>query len=213
MCRSEPTAAPPARRAGAAARATPRNHGVHAGGMARAPHDRMRPRSLLSLAGLLTGLALACGGTTSPASQVIVGDDIGPEAGSDARPGDARTEAAPVDASSDGGCITPTVGQPCTQGQTACQPPDPCCAGYEWVCDSTGGTWQQAGLGCACQLMMPDAGPFACGNKTCLDGYYCEAQRARPLLRAGASSRQSLRPTRARRRPPASRATRMRPGT
>lgn len=135
----------------------------------------MRARSLLSVAALLTGLAVACGGTTSPATQVVVGDDIAQEAGPDATPGDARGEASPVDASSDGGCISPTVGQPCSTGQTACQPHDPCCAGYEWTCDSTSGTWQQAGLGCACQV-MPEAGPFACGNKTCLDGYYCEAQ-------------------------------------
>jgi hypothetical protein len=136
----------------------------------------MRPRPLLSLGALLTGLLLACGGTTAPGTRLVVGDDVDTEAGVDAPPGDARAEATSGDAGSgsDGGCISPTVGEACTAGESACQPHDPCCAGYMWTCDSSG-TWQQTGLGCACQA-VPDAGPFACGDKTCLEGTYCTAQ-------------------------------------
>jgi hypothetical protein len=56
----------------------------------------------------------------------------------------------------------------------ACQPADPCCAGYEWVCST--GTWQQSGLGCACQVEAGavDAGPFTCGTSTCAGGDYCQ---------------------------------------
>src|ERR1700679_2678766 len=48
----------------------------------------------------------------------------------------------------DGGCISPTEGEACSSGEVACQPPDPCCTGDEWFCMA--GTWQKAGLGCAC---------------------------------------------------------------
>jgi hypothetical protein len=77
---------------------------------------------------------------------------------------------------SDGGCITPTVGQACTTSELACQPHDPCCAGYEWTCDVSTGTWQQVGLGCACAVEagLPEAGPFTCGTATCPGADFCE---------------------------------------
>jgi hypothetical protein len=68
----------------------------------------------------------------------------------------------------DGGCISPTEGEACSSGEVACQPPDPCCTGYEWFCMA--GTWQKAGLGCACTVSPP----FACGTTTCSAGFYCE---------------------------------------
>jgi hypothetical protein len=99
----------------------------------------------------------------------------------DAAPPDATADAFPLDAASsdgsssdtspdaptpgDGGCITPTVGAPCTPGQNACQPSNPCCAGYVWSCSS--GVWVQEGLGCAC------AGSFGCGSLTCTATQYC----------------------------------------
>ena len=67
-----------------------------------------------------------------------------------------------------GGCISPTVGEACSSGDVACQPPNPCCTGYEWACQS--GAWQKLGLGCSCQTSPP----FACGTTTCSAGFYCE---------------------------------------
>jgi hypothetical protein len=68
-----------------------------------------------------------------------------------------------------GGCVSPTVGESCSPGEAACQPPNPCCAGYEWGC--VAGAWQQEGLECACTTA-----PFACGTTTCSEGFYCEVQ-------------------------------------
>jgi hypothetical protein len=100
------------------------------------------PLALLSL------LVLACGGKV-----VIDGAGAG---------GSVTTSTG------GGGCISPSVGEACSQGDVACQPANPCCAGYEWTC--TGGAWEQAGLGCAC--MTPP--PFACGMTTCAVGDLCE---------------------------------------
>ena len=65
-----------------------------------------------------------------------------------------------------GGCQEPTEGESCSDADVACQPADPCCAGYEWTCPN--GTWFQAGLGCAC---IPDT--FACGKLLCGAGEIC----------------------------------------
>jgi hypothetical protein len=69
-----------------------------------------------------------------------------------------------------GGCISPTVGEACSSTDVACQPANPCCTGYEWTCMA--GTWQQEGLGCACQTTPP----FACGTTTCSAGFFCQDQ-------------------------------------
>jgi hypothetical protein len=77
----------------------------------------------------------------------------------------------------DGGCIDPTEGAACTSQQAACQPSDPCCAGYVWGCTGTPATWQKLGLGCTCPIEAGvDAGPFACGSVTCSGGQFCEVQ-------------------------------------
>jgi hypothetical protein len=97
----------------------------------------------------------------------------------------------------DGGCIVPTEGQSCTKDDKACQPADPCCAGYLWICNPSG-TWEKSGVGCACgpfdtgtrydaadasdafdasdasDAIAADVGPFACGTSlVCRDDEIC----------------------------------------
>jgi hypothetical protein len=118
---------------------------------------------------LLGGLSLlsfvvACQGTT------VTGATTGTTTGTGATGGGTTTTGT----GGGGGCITPTVGEACSASSPpACQPFDPCCAGYEWSCDTTTGTWQQLGLGCACQ---PAPTPFYCGpgaSVECVPGHYC----------------------------------------
>ncbi len=74
---------------------------------------------------------------------------------------------------SDGGCIQAAMNEACTTTEFACQPSNPCCTGYQWVCSATPGTtgtWQKEGLGCACNV------PFACGPQTCAGNTFCEVQ-------------------------------------
>jgi hypothetical protein len=132
-------------------------------GTPRADLAHMRALLLVAATAVLAG----CGGSTGTSSSA---NDGGPDAVS---PTDAGLDRS---APGDGGCITPVVGEACTSGEVACQPSDPCCAGYEWTCSSSSGTWQQAGLGCACQVDAGphDAGPFACGSTTCAGDAYCE---------------------------------------
>jgi hypothetical protein len=106
--------------------------------------------------------AAACGGTTAGIT--------GPE--------DAATEHDTSDASSsgDGGCLLaePTEGSACTPGQTVCdRGVDMCCRGYAWLCDPSQHVWRKEGVGCACKVDGVDAGPFACGDKTCAADEYC----------------------------------------
>jgi hypothetical protein len=121
------------------------------------------------LVGLVAGYALGCGGSTSGQApdaatpDAASPDSTSPDGAIQDAPADAPTSDGP--ASLDGGCIVPTVGAPCAPGQMACQPSNPCCAGYLWTC--TNGTWAQSGLGCAC------LGSFACGNLTCNATQYC----------------------------------------
>lgn len=118
-------------------------------------------------AGVLA-LHAACGGSTSTLHQTPPGDDLGDDLGDDFG-GEAGT--------GDGGCIDPTEGAACTSKQVACQPSDPCCAGYVWSCTGSPETWQKLGLGCTCQIDAGvDAGPFACGSATCAGGQFCEVQ-------------------------------------
>ena len=115
-----------------------------------------------------------CGGTTS------LGDTIDAASSVDGAARDAAREGASADAS----CLAPTVGAACAAGEVACQPTDPCCAGYLWACGPSTHVWEKAGLGCACinpvdsgadadAAKGEDAGPFACGPRTCSSGAYC----------------------------------------
>jgi hypothetical protein len=129
---------------------------------------------------------VGCGGSTTTSNTTP--DGAPPDASGDDASSDAPSSDAPPP--SDGGCISPFIGEACAPGQMACQPHDPCCAGYEWVCDGTTNTWQQAGLGCACQIptdggadadsAVPteagriDAGSFLCGTMTCTSSQFCE---------------------------------------
>jgi hypothetical protein len=111
-------------------------------------------RVLLPLGLSLLSLLAACTGTT------VAGTGGGSTGGSTSG-GDG------------GACIDPTVGQACTSAEVACEPSDPCCTtGYVWSCDTTTGTWQQEGLGCACPAAPM---PFSCGTTECVPGQYCEA--------------------------------------
>ena len=112
-----------------------------------------------------------------PPGDDVLGDDYQGDAASDDSGGDAHAggDASP-EAGGDGGCINPTVGEACTSPQTACQPSDPCCAGYVWVCTGAPATWQKEGLGCACTVGLGDGGPFACGSTTCASDQFCEVQ-------------------------------------
>jgi hypothetical protein len=63
------------------------------------------------------------------------------------------------------------VGEACSASSPpACQPSDPCCVGYEWSCDTSTGTWEQLGLGCACPA---PPSPTPCGPNECAPGNYC----------------------------------------
>lgn len=116
-----------------------------------------------SLASAITVLLFAaCGGTDS--SLLGGGGDGGFSL--DGAGGDGSAHG-------DGGCIDPTEGQSCGKGDVACSSGDPCCVGYAWACID--GKWNKEGLGCAC-MAKPDAGPFACGDKTCEPGEFCEVQ-------------------------------------
>ena len=143
-----------------------------------------RVRSTPIAAALFGGaLALhaACGGSTS-----APGDDVGDDLGDDV------------------GCVSPSAGEVCTQGQTACPDyVDSCAEPYTWVCTATRGWELVAPAACsggdsgtgdggcidptegaACtsqQAACPieagvDAGPFACGSVTCSGGQFCEVQ-------------------------------------
>jgi hypothetical protein len=68
-----------------------------------------------------------------------------------------------------GACVMPSLGGPCAPTDQPCQPPDPCCAGYQWTCNAGSQTWEQVALGCACQTA-----PFPCGGTMCTAGEYCE---------------------------------------
>lgn len=112
----------------------------------------------------IAAVFLACGGSAVvPAKGQGTG---GQGTGGQGTGGQSVRDAGPP--TGDGGCIEPTEGQPCTVGDLACQPADPCCAGYEWMCSQ--GAWQKAGLGCACA----NPGLFACGPTTCTGAQYCE---------------------------------------
>ena len=133
----------------------------------------LRAASPLFLAAALLGLASGCGGTTSP--------------GLDDQTADAAVDGAATDASgsADAACVVATVGAACSAASAACQPADPCCAGYLWTCDPSTHVWEKAGLGCACvgpgdaggsdadASRAEDAGPFACGGLTCPGDAYC----------------------------------------
>ncbi|MGH7295315.1 MAG: hypothetical protein ACRELB_10290 [Polyangiaceae bacterium] len=145
----------------------------------------MKPTIIAPVLATALVLAAACGGSTRSSQVTPPGDDVlGDDYAGDAAGVDATSDAsdagdAAVDSTGDGGCISPTVGESCASGQTACQPQDPCCAGYVWVCTATGGaagTWQQEGLGCACNVGTGDGGPFACGSHTCTGQQFCEVQ-------------------------------------
>jgi hypothetical protein len=134
---------------------------------------------------LAAGLALAaaCGGSTSsghgtPPGDDVLGDDYLGDASTNDSGGDAHPKGdASSEAGGDGGCIDPTAGAACTSAQAACQPADPCCAGYVWLCTGSPATWQKEGLGCACTVNPPgDGGPFACGTTTCAGDQFCEVQ-------------------------------------
>jgi hypothetical protein len=102
---------------------------------------------------LLALLVAACGGNV-----VVDGAGAG---------GAMTTTTTSTGGSGGGDCIAPTVAEACSAGDVACQPANPCCTGYEWVC--MGGSWQQSGLGCACMTPVP----FACGQMTCTGSDFC----------------------------------------
>jgi hypothetical protein len=96
-----------------------------------------------------------------------------------------------------GSCIEPAVGVACTSSETACQPSDPCCVGYEWGC--TAGTWQKTALACAplmngscsqdagqdvAQDAGQDVGPDAC-NFPADSGFRCGGPCFSPGLQCG----------------------------
>jgi hypothetical protein len=129
---------------------------------------RSTPIAIALFAGALA-LHAACGGSVGAPRQTPPGDDVGDDLGDDLGGGDSGT--------SDGGCIDATEGAACTSQQAACQPSDPCCAGYVWSCAGTPAKWQKLGLGCSCPIEAGvDPGPFGCGAVTCSGGQFCEVQ-------------------------------------
>jgi hypothetical protein len=132
-------------------------------------------RTIATIAGTCA-LVVACGGSSTAPNRTPPGDDMGDDYGGDAGHDASGDASGDTGAGGDGGCILPTEGTSCATGENACQPSDPCCAGYEWACVGTPPTWQKEGLGCACQAGGLDAGPFACGTTTCSAGSFCEVQ-------------------------------------
>ena len=100
---------------------------------------------------LTSALAAACGGTTLTSSTTS-------DSGADASAGKDGGSGVDAVATADGGCIeSPVLGAACNpQGPAACNLGDRCCIGYDWNCSSQTATWEQLGLGCACQV-QPDA--------------------------------------------------------
>lgn len=127
----------------------------------------MRYRSCLSTIGLVfvtASVVVACSAGT------LTGASDGGTSDSGTPPGD-------------GGCVEPTEGTACTQGQHACASGgDVCCIGYAFVCQTSSGggsTWRKESVGCACNTGVdsgttrPDAGAVVCGGKPCKANEYC----------------------------------------
>jgi hypothetical protein len=118
--------------------------------------ERMRIQAWTTL---LAVCGVACGGSNSTLELPPILDG-----GSDAA------------VQNNGDCIVVTEGEACAPSDLACQPASPCCAGYEWACNSITRTWQQAGLSCPCADPPHGSGPTACEAMTCPAGDYCLVQ-------------------------------------
>ena len=116
----------------------------------------------------MTGLASACGGTTT----LPLDGDGGMDASSDAVSeggGDA------------GSCVpSPVTGTACKVGDVSCDKVNACCA-PSYACSPQSKTWEALAVGCACI-------GFTCGDKTCAGTQICVVRGSGVLVPDGGKS-------------------------